>query len=196
MTVAPTFRVFLENSKENIGLRSLFPDGLPCKRYYAQDPQNLVPKDFVFELDYSSCNEFQIKKIFKGLGEEHEHKQLDLEHHPFLIEFEDIVKVVDWENEVADILLLQQCWLLTNHAKKIEAVSINIDGNSAHLLIMGLQQALHIDNSHRSDVSRDLLTLAVQLINGMAMNNDALKEAYLEGFPLKYIAKARKLLFP
>ncbi|MDJ0843045.1 hypothetical protein [Crocosphaera sp.] len=108
MTEAPQFRVFLKDSSENSDLTHLFSNGIPCRNYLATDYNKLVPQDFVFVLDYTCCNEFQIKALFKALGEEHEYKQLDLDHHPYYIEFEGEMTVIDRDGKEWDLDILKQ----------------------------------------------------------------------------------------
>ena len=183
MTETPNFRAFLDSTKDTIGLRTLFPEGLPCKAYYATDGNNLIPKNFVFEVDYNFCSDFQIKKIFRELGTEHEHQQLDLEHHPFCITFDEVSAVEDKQNSILDLFILQKTWILCNHANKVDAIQVDLDGKTTHLIILGLQQALFINSEFDEQTNIRFLGIAIQLINCMSMGDSNLKEAYLTGFP-------------
>ncbi|MDJ0843044.1 hypothetical protein [Crocosphaera sp.] len=83
---------------------------------------------------------------------------------------------------------------MTNHAKKVVDINTFIDGQLAHILIMGLQQALFIENESEPKLNDYILKLAVKFIDALAMGNSTLKECYLTGFPCKYLKTARDQL--
>ncbi len=194
MTEAPIFRVSLPDSPTNAVFNKIFPDGVPCKDYHADDYNESIPKNFVFEIDYAFCNEFQIKKIFAELGEDQEYGQLDLEHHPYYIGFEEGMKVTTDSGKEWSLEILKQSWIMTNHAKKHNLTFPNLNGEVVHLLIMGLQQALFVEPTEEPLMNQNILMLAVRFIESISMGNRYLKEVYLTGFPCEYMAVAKEQL--
>ncbi len=194
MTEVPQFRVFLKESQDDIGLNSLFPDGIPCNNFFSQDYNNMVPKDLCFEIYYNFCSEFQIKKIFRSLGEEHEDKQLDLEHHPFLIDFDEIKKVIDINDSEISLDVLKKSWIISNHVKKIPEIITTISGETTHAILLGLQQALFVDTPFRSGLNKLFFGITIGMIEQLSLNNPTLKEYFISSFPDDYVEEARKRL--
>ncbi len=195
MTETPIFSVFLDQEKVKDIDVSLYPDGIPCIAYLALDSAELFPKKWVFLVDKDRLKFIQNYWLYKKYGESEFFDTQKGEMQTFSIPFEVINSVLDKDGDIQDLSLLQTSWILCNHAHKIDKVQADLDGETTHLIILGLQQALFIGASVDPQTNSRLFEIAINFIDSMSMGNNDLKEAYLTGFPYEYMSKARKLLF-
>ena len=109
---------------------------------------------------------------------------------------EKVLKVTDINQPCLTDNVLDECFLMVENASKLKNLTLQVDGNAIHLLIIGIQQALFIEPQKDLSINDLILPMAVDLIKRLTKDDEALKKAYLTGFPCEYIVKARELLFP
>lgn len=196
MTEAPQFRVFLKEGCYPEKLVKLFPDGIPCDDFYPLDIGKAIPKKFVFRVDHPLCSVEQYQVLFECCDIDEKSDFLTDDDHPFIIPWDAVKTVTDCYGNTPSLKLLKQSWQLIDNAKKHTLTMNRIEGSLAHLIIMGLQQALFISPQQETDLNPKYVMLAVELIEVMSKGNQDIKEAYLIGFPCEYIDQAKALLFP
>ncbi len=188
--------VFLDSEKvKDIDL-SLYPEGIPCQTYLPLNDNDSSLSSWVFLVDKEQLNLTQNYQLYNKYKESTLLNTDKGEIKTFLIPFDHVSLLIDWQGTERDLEYIVECQLLTNNAKKVKSADLTVNGETLHILIMGLQQALFLSPADEVNLNQVLLPMAIDMINKITSGNPILKQAYLKGFPCEYIAYARELLFP
>ena len=196
MLTVPNYRVFFKEDSSLNKFRSKYPNGVPCK--YCNKGFHEISKqpEFWFYLDenFADCQEFI--ELAKGAVGYYANVKSGKKDVRFFVSADKVELIVDYNEPCLTDDVLDECFLMVENASKLKNLTLQVDGNAIHLLILGIQQALFIEPQKDLSINDLILPMAVDLIERLTKDDEALKKAYLTGFPCEYIVKARELLFP
>ena len=196
MTEASLFRVFLDEEKvKDIDL-SMFPDGVPCSDFIALDYEKLIPQNFVFLVDKDNLDLTQNYQFYQKYGEARIVTIKKGEIKVLFIPINAVKRVIDSHGNEAFLEMVKQAWIISNHVRKLSNTVVTLDGETAHTVLMGLQQALFVDIESKKSINPLFLELSIKLIEDLSLGNQTLKEYFIAAFSCEYMEIAKKLLFP
>ncbi len=196
MTEASLFRVFLDEEKvKDIDL-SMFPDGVPCSDFIALDYDEIIPQNFVFLVDKDNLDLTQNYQFYQKYGEARIVTIKKGEIKVLFIPINAVKRVIDSHENEAFLEMVKQAWIISNHVRKLSNTAFTLDGETAHTVLMGLQQALFVDIESRKAMNPLFLELAIKLIEDLSLGNKTLKKYFITTFSCEYMETAKKRLFP
>ncbi|CCQ69520.1 hypothetical protein CWATWH0402_5688 [Crocosphaera watsonii WH 0402] len=74
---------------------------------------------------------------------------------------------------------------MVENASKLKNLTLQVDGNAIHLLIIGIQQALFIEPQKDLSINDLILPMAVDLIKRLTKDDEALKKGIFNWFSLR-----------
>ena len=196
MQTAPNYRVLLTEHKRLKSLEKNHPSGLPCTDFRKVFAFADVKYTLAYIVDKSQFEQWELTLLSECLCNSKPVYLEDGKRVDYWIPQEKVLKVTDINQPCLTDNVLDECFLMVENASKLKNLTLQVDGNAIHLLIIGIQQALFIEPQKDLSINDLILPMAVDLIKRLTKDDEALKKAYLTGFPCEYIVKARELLFP
>ena len=194
MTEVPQFRVFLKDYERFQSLKDKLPEGIICCDFMDLNEGTDDPINLVFLVDINrllGIEHVLIDDVFKCIYT----GTIDTEctSIPY-IPLSMVKTVKDSQGEEISTSSFISSKLLVENARKFKEINFSLNGDSLHVLIMGLQQALFIEPNSTPSLNDCFLTVACELIEKITEGNIALNELYYYGFPCEYMAVAKEQL--
>ncbi len=196
MTEASLFRVFLDEKKAKGVKISLFPDGIPCSDFLALDYDEIIAKNFVFLVDKDRLSPTENSQIYNKYGERQILTMEKGEIKSLHIPIDAVKRVIDVHENEPPLEIIKQAWIVSNHVRKLSNTGITLNGETAHIVLTGLQQALFVNIEPKKTMNPLFFELAITLIEDLSLGNETIKKYFITTFSCEYMETVKKLLFP